>query len=964
MSKVALRVYNHEIESLIDQGHLDEAVAHCQHILKTFPKHLETYRLLGKAYLELHRYPDAVDIFQRVLLAVPDDFVSHLGMSIAFDEQKDLDGALWHMERAFESNPSNGGVQAELRRLYGRRDGLEPPKIRLTRGALAQMYLKGGQYPQAITEIKAVLAEDASRADMKTLQARVYFRAGQKLEATELCTDLLRQYPYCLDANRILAEILPGTSLAQSVELYRKRVQALDPYAAFVTTSIFESDSVQDAAVTLEKLNLDETPGWQESAAPQTSAQPEAPLPEFLTQSGWGPSTGEFKEGPVDFDSPAEPGPELAAAEIPDWLKAMAPPAAAQENQPAADAPVSNTDLDWLSGLGATPAAEPNPAQPSGEPDWLNAISPTAAAVETPDWLQNIGQPAAEETPAPAEEIPAAENADLPDWLSGLSAPAAEETPLPTAESPAAADDLSALVTSGPGVAAEDQDAAFKWLESLAAGQGAKAEELLTNPEERLDQAPGWVGQVNDTPPQPAAEAPAPYQPEKPIEPEESVIGDLSAPVTSGPGVGAEDQDAAFKWLESLAAGQGAKAEELLTSPEERLDQAPDWLGAVSNPPTPLSAPVTAEPGVGAEDQESAFKWLENLAAGQGAKAEELLTSPEERLDQAPSWVDKVPAEPQAELPADNEQESDDWLSGLAAATGLPQSGEAQPAAESPDWMQELPPLSSAPDREEPESQPAENIAAEDSPDWLSEMDQPISGSGLLAEELPDWLRDESADERPPMQQPVSDWIPAAQESLPPETAFTEKTTQPLAELPPELPAADEITLPAEFSISAETPAADAEFALPAEFSISAETPAADAALPSDSAGGDWFSESQPAAEAPTVPPATSQPAAPPPPARPVLRQTGALGLDKDSQALQRARVLMDKGGLDGAMSEYAKLVKRGKLTEEVIYDLMDATYRHPVDVIVWQTLGDAYMRANRLQEALDAYTKAEELLR
>jgi cytochrome c-type biogenesis protein CcmH/NrfG len=38
--------------------------------------------------------------------------------------------------------------------------------------------------------------------------------------------------------------------------------------------------------------------------------------------------------------------------------------------------------------------------------------------------------------------------------------------------------------------------------------------------------------------------------------------------------------------------------------------------------------------------------------------------------------------------------------------------------------------------------------------------------------------------------------------------------------------------------------------------------------------------------------------------------------------------------------------------------------YRFPVDVNIWQSLGDAYMRANRLQDALDAYTKAEELLR
>jgi cytochrome c-type biogenesis protein CcmH/NrfG len=63
-------------------------------------------------------------------------------------------------------------------------------------------------------------------------------------------------------------------------------------------------------------------------------------------------------------------------------------------------------------------------------------------------------------------------------------------------------------------------------------------------------------------------------------------------------------------------------------------------------------------------------------------------------------------------------------------------------------------------------------------------------------------------------------------------------------------------------------------------------------------------------------------------------------------------------------MKEYGKIIKKGHLLDEVIHDLREAIYRYPVDVIVWQTLGDAYMRANRLQDALDAYTKAEELLR
>ena len=180
MAKVSLRIYNRDIENLIDQGQLDEAIAHCRHILSSYPKHLETYRLLGKSYLEAKRYDEAVDVLQRVLMAVPDDFVSHVGMSIIRDDQGKLDDAIWHMERAFESQPSNAAIQGELRRLYGRRDGVEPPKIRMTRGALAHMYVQGELYPQAISEIKSVLKEDPGRSDMESLLARACYRSGLK----------------------------------------------------------------------------------------------------------------------------------------------------------------------------------------------------------------------------------------------------------------------------------------------------------------------------------------------------------------------------------------------------------------------------------------------------------------------------------------------------------------------------------------------------------------------------------------------------------------------------------------------------------------------------------------------------------------------------------------------------------------------------------------------------------------
>ena len=80
--------------------------------------------------------------------------------------------------------------------------------------------------------------------------------------------------------------------------------------------------------------------------------------------------------------------------------------------------------------------------------------------------------------------------------------------------------------------------------------------------------------------------------------------------------------------------------------------------------------------------------------------------------------------------------------------------------------------------------------------------------------------------------------------------------------------------------------------------------------------------------------------------------------------SVEDAQSEMGHGNIGAAIDVYARLIRKGKALEEIIRDLRDALYRYPVEVPLWQALGDAYMRSNRLQEALDAYTKAEELLR
>ena len=235
MTKVPLRAYLGEIQEAIEQKQTEEAIAHCRHILQTYPKHIDTYRLLGKAYLESQRYGNAADIFQRVLSSVPDDFVSHVGMSIIREDETNLDAAIWHMKRAFETQPYNNAIIGELRRLYSQRDGTEPPKIHLTRGALARMYAKGNLHEQAIGELRNALKKDPQRADLQLLLAKSYAQSGKQTEAIETCSTLLQRFPYCLEANQLLSQLLPESEDADEMHICRQRIQVMDPYEAFIS---------------------------------------------------------------------------------------------------------------------------------------------------------------------------------------------------------------------------------------------------------------------------------------------------------------------------------------------------------------------------------------------------------------------------------------------------------------------------------------------------------------------------------------------------------------------------------------------------------------------------------------------------------------------------------------------------------------------------------------------------------
>ncbi|HMN62395.1 MAG TPA: BTAD domain-containing putative transcriptional regulator, partial [Anaerolinea sp.] len=560
---------------------------------------------------------------------------------------------------------------------------------------------------------------------------------------------------------------------------------------------------------------------------------------------------------------------------------------------------------------------------PSDEQDLSMSVQ------ETPDWLKELSS---EETQT--------EEATQPVDTAGVTKILSDEE-LPEMESDQTAEAPSSLVetssVAGENLAEMDLDSAMAWMEALAAKQGADEESLkITPPEARTEIAPEWIQQqaesAAETPAAapaeeisavteaPAAEpvemaeavTPAEFEPQATIEPEPVTQDQLTAEPDLN------DLDSAMAWMEALAAKQGADEESLkITPPEMRSEVAPDWIQqhAQESLQQPEAGAVPTEPIA----EELAPEPEKGDVTGPVSEESQLPAFAVETLELAPEALGELP---QAEEYAPEEPETTpDWITELieekipdeeAVAASLPTDMQApiEPVAEMPEALVE-------PAADETISTPQAEAAPEtpeeaEIPEWLRSYeeeqrqehawlpDETLTTEAITDDQLPDWLRAEA-------ETTVSDQTGATTQIL----GSVEETAgiAPEAEMPGWLQDMQGVTAEPE-AIAAEQPAEST--GVP---EYQPETPAASEAAP-------------------------------------------------HGDRLALARASLPAGDLDQAAVAYNDCINANQDLNDVIEDLKSALDQHPVDVTLWQTLGDAYMRTDRIQDALDAYTKAEELLR
>jgi len=775
MGQVSLHDYCDEASSLIQSGEFDRAIHITRHILGHYPRHVESYRLLGQALLEAGLYQEASRQFRRVLSADPEDVTARVGLARVHEAADDLDKALWHMWRAFDLSAGNLDLRRQLRRLIEARHGDREDTLQITRAALGRIYARGGLHTKAIQELEAVLTQEPTRLDVQIALAENLWRTGRRLEATEVCYYILKKRPNALKANLIVGAMWLDSPQPDKAQSYLTLAQALDPENVVAQSLLGDKSSLTPVTIKIERLSQDELERTLLRPAP-TGPVEDMPLhPRLEPAVDWMSELHE-EEATLMSDEKQE-GEEF---ELPDWLQGVGDDLL-EENVEAADTrpsgPSSESADDetpeWLRNLVARTAEQPASEEPGtpddipstepGEvPDWLQELRPeipeeASADASTPDWLTDIAAgesidetelEAAPDTTEPAS-IPADSSTAQPDWLSETEEPEPQlEAPEADSESVAGADEGRALWEQI--LAEEGVDLASAEEERPAGAEGMPAEEWLRS---TLDQAATPTGAVTK---HPKDEVPEPSI----LEPMSDIVEDSDVP----------------DWLREIAVGEPASPELAAApepaSPESEADEAglPDWLRQVTDgetvraeegeiPPVP---PAPAEIPEGLAEVDKPITELEPSEAGpeeaETTGLPDWLREAQEQESEAEILPDSL-VEPEEEVPVAEAEVDEaglpDWLrEPIAESAELPET-EGEQAAEAPDWLKALE-FEEVPLGEPGSSEPIE-LETGEMPEWLTEV---MAEEGPLTEELvepetavsveaemreehvPDWLRD------------------------------------------------------------------------------------------------------------------------------------------------------------------------------------------------------------------------------
>ena len=158
---------------------------------------------------------------------------AYVGLSWVARQRGQGDQTIALLERAYEQDTGNQDVVQLLRDAHRTFNDRTNAKLPQTQYVAARQQWRSGLDQQAIATLNAALAADPSRVDMRLLKAQILTQMGNSNEAARAVTDVLKQLPDCVEANRMLAQFWKAQGRSSDAQRFVNHVEAADPFLAF-----------------------------------------------------------------------------------------------------------------------------------------------------------------------------------------------------------------------------------------------------------------------------------------------------------------------------------------------------------------------------------------------------------------------------------------------------------------------------------------------------------------------------------------------------------------------------------------------------------------------------------------------------------------------------------------------------------------------------------------------------------
>ena len=224
---------------LVQQGQVDEAIAHFKRALEARPDYVGAYNNLGNALLQKGQVDEAMEQFQKALAFQPDDAMVHNSLGTALLQKGRVDEAIVHYQKALEIIPDSAEACC----------------------GLGNALLQKGRVDEAMEQFQKAIRLQPDLATAHYDLGNLLLQKGRVDEAITCYQKALKIKPGYAEAHYNLGNaFLQERSVDEAIQQYQSALEIKPDYAEAhinLGAALFQKGRLDDAAEQLQRaINL------------------------------------------------------------------------------------------------------------------------------------------------------------------------------------------------------------------------------------------------------------------------------------------------------------------------------------------------------------------------------------------------------------------------------------------------------------------------------------------------------------------------------------------------------------------------------------------------------------------------------------------------------------------------------------------------------------------------------------